>query len=169
MLFITVALIIYYQSVSVNVFLPLFRFFIVKVLKFDIMVTSNNFIGKGVIFMDFSIFAERLNTLIENNGLTAAALSEQTGVTAPAISRYLKGDRQPKLQYVLIFSRFFNVSVDWLLGIESDRYAGLPQDIKELVELYSIARPEDRKVIQVVLERYKNKEKRDGPYVVQWR
>lgn len=119
--------------------------------------------------MDFSIFAERLNTLIENNGLTAAALSEQTGVTAPAISRYLKGDRQPKLQYVLIFSRFFNVSVDWLLGIESDRYAGLPQDIKELVELYSIARPEDRKVIQVVLERYKNKEKRDGPYVVQWR
>ena len=62
------------------------------------------------------------------------------------------------MTYIVTIANYFNVSIDWLLGRVDDRHAPLPKDIQELVDLYSIALPEDRKVIQTVLERYKKEE-----------
>lgn len=108
--------------------------------------------------MDYSIFSARLRTLMESRGLTANSLSEQSNITPATISRYLNCNRHPTLQYVAAFADFFEVSIDWLIGREENRHAPLPKDIQELIDLYNIALPEDRKVIQTILERYKKEE-----------
>lgn len=95
---------------------------------------------------------------MESYGLTVNSLAEQVDATPATISRYLNCNRQPTLPYILALADYFEVSIDWMLGREDDRHAPLPKDIQELIDLYNIALPEDRKVIQTVLERYKKEE-----------
>lgn len=100
-------------------------------------------------------FGERLSMLIESHGYTVKTLSEEIGMTQATLSRYTTGGRNPDISYILKIAEFFQVSVDWLLGLNDDRYESLPQDVAELVDLYTLASAADRKVIQVVLEKYK--------------
>lgn len=103
-------------------------------------------------------FGERLAQLMESYGYTIKTLSEEIGMTPATLSRYTKGGRNPEISYILTLAEFFQVSVDWLLGLNDDRYDSLPADMRELVKLYTLASADDRKVIQVVLEKYKKKE-----------
>lgn len=108
--------------------------------------------------MAIPAFGERLSLLMQSHGYTVKTLSEDTGITQATLSRYVTGERTPETSYILDLAQHFDVSVDWLLGFNDDRYDSLPQDIKELVSLYTLASADDRKVIQVVLEKYKKKE-----------
>lgn len=106
--------------------------------------------------MDYSIFQERLRQLMDSRGLNINSLADAVGFTPATISRYLNGLRSPDLQYVVDLSELFGVSVDWLIGVNGDRYEVLPQDIQDIVHLYSIASPDDRMVIHAVLSKYKS-------------
>jgi transcriptional regulator with XRE-family HTH domain len=72
-----------------------------------------------------------------------------------SLSRYLNNHRDPELQYVMMFAQYFHVSIDWLLGFSDDRYELLQPEIRELVSLYSYASPDDRRVIEAVLSKYR--------------
>lgn len=109
--------------------------------------------------MDYSIFQERLKQLMDSRGLNINALADAVGFTPPTISRYLSGVRTPDLSYVIKLSELFDVSIDWLIGLNGDRYEILPQDIQDIVFLYSLASPDDRMVIHAVLSKYKQKNK----------
>ena len=50
---------------------------------------------------------------------------------------------------------FFDVSLDWLLGLSGERYNVMPQEIQDVADLYEVASPEDRRVIQAVLNKYR--------------
>lgn len=104
--------------------------------------------------INYDIFRERLNGLVASRGRSIKALSEDMSITAATLSRYLSGSRKPDLIYVIKMSRYFNVSIDWLLGINGDRYDMLPDEVQDIAFLYQLATPEDRKVIQTILERY---------------
>jgi len=62
----------------------------------------------------------RLKALRENRKLTQKDLSEIFGVTPKAISFYELGERQPPYNLLIKLAKYFDVSVDYLLGIEKD-------------------------------------------------
>lgn len=63
----------------------------------------------------------RLRELRLEKGLTQASIAKALGVTRQAISLYEKGNRELKLETWQKLADFFNVPVDYLLGISKDR------------------------------------------------
>jgi len=60
---------------------------------------------------------ERLKALRESMGISQAELAKKMSVTPPTISRIENGEREPNLQFLKNLATFFNVSVDYLLGL----------------------------------------------------
>ena len=108
--------------------------------------------------MDYSIFQERLRMLIDSRGYGMKGLADDMNITSATLSRYLSGNRSPDLGYVVKLAEFFGVSIDWLIGINDDRYETLPPEIREVAHLYCLATDDDRNVVQAVLNKYKSKE-----------
>lgn len=63
----------------------------------------------------------RLKELRHEKNLSQTDIAKALGVTRQAISLYEKGDREPKLETWQKLADFFNVPVDYLLGISKDR------------------------------------------------
>ena len=63
----------------------------------------------------------RLKELRHEKNLSQTDIAKAFGVTRQAISLYEKGDREPKLETGQKLADFFNVPVDYLLGISKDR------------------------------------------------
>ena len=59
--------------------------------------------------------SERLRELRSERGLTLSALAEQTGISAPHLSRLEKGERQPSIGALLQIARVYGVSVSELV------------------------------------------------------
>lgn len=107
-------------------------------------------------FSDYmDTFANNLRVLIDSHGLTAKALSDESGIPDATIYRYLHKDRAPKLDNVIALAQFFDVSVDWLIGISDGRREGWTPSVVNAARLYSAASPDDRRVVDAVLEKYK--------------
>ncbi len=105
--------------------------------------------------LDFTAFKKNLRDLIESRGIYVKDVAAGINVLLPTMSRYLHGQREPELKYVVRLARFFNVSVDWLLGIGGERYDALPDEAREMVSLYYLTSPDDRKIIETVLNKYR--------------
>lgn len=107
------------------------------------------------ISFDFSAFQKNLRNLIDSHGITVKGLAEDVNISHVTISRYLNGHREPDLKYVLSLAQYFKVSIDWLLGFSDDRYEVLPQESRALITLFNKASPDDRRVIEAVLSKYR--------------
>lgn len=105
--------------------------------------------------MDFSKFRANLTALIEARGLAVVDLGTETNMAPTTIHRYLSGGRTPDLPNLIRLADFFDVSLDWLLGLSGERYNVMPQEIQDVADLYEVASPEDRRVIQAVLNKYR--------------
>lgn len=62
------------------------------------------------------IFAKRLKELLHYNGLTQFRLAMDLGVTPQAISSYVLGKTTPDYSVLRDIARYFDVSIDFLLG-----------------------------------------------------
>lgn len=62
--------------------------------------------------------AERLNEALKLKGKKQIDLVQGTGVNKSTISRYLRGEREPKQTALLNLARVLNVSEAWLLGFD---------------------------------------------------
>lgn len=97
-------------------------------------------------------FRERLRELVDARGYTYADVEFYTGIAAPTISRYIGAQRLPDSKYLLVLCKHFNVSADWLLGLDNEaRGSSLP----EVAELYNKAKADDKAVIDMILKKYK--------------
>lgn len=63
----------------------------------------------------------RLKDLRKEKGLTTRELAEIYGVSHASISRAETGDRNLNEQDIEFFTKFFDVSADYLLGISNER------------------------------------------------
>ena len=99
--------------------------------------------------LDFTAFKKNLRDLIESRGLYAKDIAAEINVSTPTLSRYLQGVREPEL------TRYFGVSVDWLLGLSNDRYEAVPSEVREFATLYALASPDDRTIVETVLKKYR--------------
>lgn len=61
-------------------------------------------------------FIKNLSILLEERNITQRELAEKIDVTEVTISRYLSGERSPRIEIVNKIANYFKVSVDYLLG-----------------------------------------------------
>lgn len=63
-------------------------------------------------------FAERLRELREEKGLSITALAKETGFSQVAIGRWENKLRVPNIETLIVFAKYFNVTTDYLLGLD---------------------------------------------------
>lgn len=63
-------------------------------------------------------FGNTLKTLRIRNSLTQLQLAQKLGLTKSVISAYENGIRMPSYDVLIQTARIFNVSTDYLLGVE---------------------------------------------------
>lgn len=62
-----------------------------------------------------SVIAERLRQLTEGKYGSARALSEASGYTDSAVARYLRGERDQPVDFLVCVALHYNVSLNWLI------------------------------------------------------
>lgn len=73
--------------------------------------------------MEFNVdkFSYRLISLMEEFNISQVKLSKKIGTSNVTISRYLSGERVPRLDVVSKIAGVFHVSLDYLLGFTDDK------------------------------------------------
>lgn len=66
-------------------------------------------------------FARRLTQLRTERDLSQLRLAAQIGCSQSAICKYELADNQPDIDFLVAAARYFNVSADWLLGLQNRR------------------------------------------------
>jgi len=70
---------------------------------------------------DSNIFAGRLAFLIdENDELNKKRVAEATGISAGNLTEYTQGKKKPTADTLIKLGNFFDVSIDYLLGVDKD-------------------------------------------------
>ena len=83
---------------------------------------------KEIIFMNFK---ERLSYLMAENDLTYKALALDTGIPITTLSNYINRGSLPTLTILKTLSKYFNCSIDYLVGIEDDFGNKVDKDVIE--------------------------------------
>ena len=63
------------------------------------------------------IFSERLKELRQEHGLSQMGLAQKTGLSQSAIAKWELNKTEPTASALITLSKFFNESVDYLLGL----------------------------------------------------
>lgn len=66
-----------------------------------------------------SIFAQRLRELRQEKGLSMKQLAKELNITDAAVSNWENEINEPKISYLKAIAQYFNVSADYLLGLEN--------------------------------------------------
>ena len=66
-----------------------------------------------------NIFCERLKELRAEKGVGQVELATKLNVSKGIISLWENGLREPKLSNLISLARFFEVSIDYLVGLEN--------------------------------------------------
>ena len=62
--------------------------------------------------------SERLKDLRKEKSLSQQQVAKAIGVTQKAIDFWEKEINEPKASYIILLAKFFDVSTDYLLGLE---------------------------------------------------
>lgn len=62
-------------------------------------------------------FASRIKKARTDAGYTQVEVETETGITQSNLTKYENGKLEPNLEKLGILSQFYNVSVNWLLGV----------------------------------------------------
>jgi len=61
----------------------------------------------------------RLKELRKDCKVTQLQIAEYLGVSRPTYTRYENGEREPNIETIIKIAKYFNISIDYLFGIES--------------------------------------------------
>lgn len=62
-------------------------------------------------------FPERLKLLRKEMGLTQTELAEKLGLKQATVAKLEKGERTPYIDYFIELAKFFNCTIDFLVGL----------------------------------------------------
>lgn len=75
--------------------------------------------GTTILTEEVKGLPSRLTTLREERQLSKRQLADALGISPSSVSSYENGERLPSLDMLVKLSLFFNVTSDFLLGIEN--------------------------------------------------
>ncbi len=64
------------------------------------------------------IFADRLSELVQNSGKSQNEICKDLGIYKQKLSRWKTGNTEPNLDDLIMLAKYFDVSADYLLGLE---------------------------------------------------
>ncbi|MEE3488750.1 MAG: helix-turn-helix transcriptional regulator [Bulleidia sp.] len=65
--------------------------------------------------MTEATWRERVLSLMSQKGWNQKQLAEKSGITVSSVSRYLNGERAPRIDIIVNFSKALGVTTDYLL------------------------------------------------------
>ena len=81
-------------------------------------------------------FSGRLKTLRKRDNISQNALAKTLGITRASVNAWEMGISYPNAQSLILLAKYFNVSVDYLLGIDDRTFldiSGLDPTGQELI------------------------------------
>ena len=102
----------------------------------------------------------RLRELRKQKGVTMKQLGDTAGLAESTISLYETGKRQPDQEMLVFFAKYFNVSIDYLLGREGktdepsyqDALNQLGPDQRYIANAAPLLNEDQAKVIRALLD-----------------
>ena len=77
-----------------------------------------------------NLFASRLTELLKENNLSKRSFAQKIGVSAMSVSDWTNGNVQPTAENIYAVAVFFDVSTDYLLGLEDETGAKVRPNYK---------------------------------------
>jgi transcriptional regulator with XRE-family HTH domain len=71
---------------------------------------------------ELEILKIRLKEIRKNNNLTQSQLADLFDKSNSSISDYENGNQRPSYEYLISFCKEFDVSLDYLFGLENNKY-----------------------------------------------
>ena len=73
--------------------------------------------------MDFNseIFVERLNIIMKEHPVTFVAIANELGMSRSALSQMRRGDIFPSVKTLFAIAKYFDISLNWLLGLSDKK------------------------------------------------
>ncbi|MBN2879882.1 MAG: helix-turn-helix transcriptional regulator [Clostridia bacterium] len=93
---------------------------------------------------------KNLRKVRKEHGMTMKDLAVKIGVSESAISQYENDKRQPGYETLIELCRIFNVSADYLLGIEESEEFSITEEDLELLKIYKTAKQSDKQHINAL-------------------
>lgn len=108
-------------------------------------------------------FIKRLYILLEETNTTQRELAKKIKVTEVTISRYLSGERIPRMEIINKIAKYFGVSVDYLLGRTDNKQTNKKTDIEfsAFYESYKELDEEHKNVLRTMLKAFVDSKKDD--------
>ena len=71
--------------------------------------------------MDKSYFGLRLHLVLDKHNMSQKEFADLVNVTEMTASKWVNGQSQPRIDYLVVICRRLGVSADWLLGLKEKR------------------------------------------------
>ena len=72
-----------------------------------------------------NLFSVRFSELLKESGVSKRAFAAAIGVSAMSVCDWSNGNVQPTAENIYLVAEYFNVSADYLLGLEDESGAKL--------------------------------------------
>lgn len=79
-------------------------------------------------------FAKRIKKARHESGYTQEQVSSITGIGRASIAKYETGIVEPNLETLATLAQFYNVSINWLLGVTLEPKIESPKARKQIKE-----------------------------------
>ena len=84
-----------------------------------------------------TIFCERAKTRMKELHITTRQLAKSIGMTESTVSRYLSGNRSPKIEELVKIAETLECSADYLLGLKESEVVVQKEIFKEIAGLFN--------------------------------
>ena len=99
-------------------------------------------------------FRENLRKISLARQVTFTEIATACGIAPTTVYRYLMGLRKPDLNSIVQIASVYGVTIEWLLGMDTPIKRTVTPEEDELLNLFYIASPDDKKSIRKILHNY---------------
>lgn len=99
-----------------------------------------------------NMFIKRLKALIDETGLNNNKVLSDLGLNKNAINNWEKRQNIPDGKTLFEIAKYFNVSMEYLIGETEERTSNLSEDEKRLITAYRDQSEEGKKMVRKLLD-----------------
>ena len=100
---------------------------------------------------------DKLKEVRERTGMNKKEFDEYIGIKYTTYNNYETGAREPDSEFLIMFSKKFNVSTDFILGLQEDKEILYSYELKasefEHIEKYRSLDPHGQQTVDYILDR----------------
>lgn len=111
-------------------------------------------------------FSENIRRLLSAHRMTQLELAKRLSVGPPTVNDWVKGRTTPRSNVLQRLTEVFGCELSDLLSPVAERGDALAPEALRIAQLYSVAEPRDRRLVNTILEPYGEKLSENAPKAV---